>query len=208
VIETPDEVKAQWETLGFSTEEFLGGVGLSEPAGEQGRSPLEMIWARPTCEFNGITGGYTGEGFKTVLPAEASAKISCRLVGDQDPEAIRTNLRAYIESCLPPDCTAEYHPHGGSGGISLSADNPVIQKAKSALTDEWNEEAAVIGMGGSIPVIRRTKSTTSRAFSAVPAVGRESSLPYQFESLICRHTSPLAIVGCRSYIHNESIQLQ
>jgi len=79
------------------------------------------------------------------------------LVGDQDPDAIRANLRAYIESCLPPDCTAEYHPHGGSGGISLSADNPVIQKAKSALTDEWNEEAAVIGMGGSIPVVGQFK---------------------------------------------------
>lgn len=157
VIETPDEVKDQWETLGFSTEEFLGGVGLSTPAGEQGRSTLEMIWARPTCEFNGITGGYTGEGFKTVLPAEASAKISCRLVGDQDPDAIRTNLRAYIESCLPPDCSVEFHPHGGSGGISLPADNPVIQKAKTALTDEWNEEAAVIGMGGSIPVVGQFK---------------------------------------------------
>ena len=157
VAETPDEVKAQWDTLGFTTEDFLGGVGLSHPAGEQGRSPLEMIWARPTCEFNGITGGYTGEGFKTVLPAEASAKLSCRLVGDQDPDAIRANLQAYVKSCLPPDCTVEFHPHGGSGGISLSADNPVIQKAKTALTDEWGIEAAVIGMGGSIPVVGQFK---------------------------------------------------
>ena len=157
VTETPEEVKRQWQTLGFETAEFLGSVGLSEPAGEQGRSTLEMIWARPTCEFNGIQGGYTGEGFKTVLPAEASAKISCRLVGHQDPQKIRKNLRAYIESCLPPDCTVEYKPHGGSGAISLSADNPIIQDAKTALTDEWGEEAAVIGMGGSIPVVGQFK---------------------------------------------------
>jgi len=157
VIETPDQVKAQWDTLGFKTEEFLGGVGLSEPAGEKGRSVLEMVWARPTCEFNGISGGYTGEGFKTVLPAQASAKISCRLVGDQDPDKIRANLRAYVESCLPPDCSVEFKPHGGSGGIALPAGNAIIQSAKDALTDEWGEEAAVIGMGGSIPVVGQFK---------------------------------------------------
>ncbi len=157
VSETPEAVKAQWDTLGFKTEEFLGGVGLSELAGEQGRSALEMVWARPTCEFNGITGGYTGEGFKTVLPAQASAKVSCRLVGDQDPDKIRINLRAYVESCLPSDCTVEFTPHGGSGAISLSPDSPAIKSAKDALTDEWGEEAAVIGMGGSIPVVGQFK---------------------------------------------------
>lgn len=153
VPETSDSVKAQWKTLGFSETEFLGSVGLSHPAGESDRTVLEQIWARPTCEFNGINGGYTAPGFKTVLPAQASAKISFRLVGEQDPHAIRENLRAYVRACLPPDCTAEFLEHGASGGISLSADNPVIQKAKSALTDEWGEEAAVIGMGGSIPVV-------------------------------------------------------
>ncbi len=85
VPELSNEMRAQWEDLGFDAGAFLGDVGLSVPAGEAGRSVLEMIWSRPTCEVNGITGGYTGKGFKTVLPARASAKISFRLVGTQDP---------------------------------------------------------------------------------------------------------------------------
>ena len=153
VPETPDALKAQWAKLDFDPAEFLGAVGLSEPAGEKDRSVMEQLWARPTCEINGITSGYTGEGFKTVLPGQASFKISFRLVGDQDPNAIQDAFRSYVLSCLPVDCTAEFHPHGGSGGISLSMDNPVIQKAKAALTEEWQKEAPLIGMGGSIPVV-------------------------------------------------------
>ena len=92
VPELSNELRAQWEDLGFDDKAFLGDVGLSVPAGEAGRSVLEMIWSRPTCEVNGIKGGYTGDGFKTVLPAKASAKISFRLVGTQDPQAIREEL--------------------------------------------------------------------------------------------------------------------
>ena len=89
VEELPDEVAEQWRDLDFDGAEFLGEVGLSVPAGEKGRSALEMIWSRPTCDVNGIVGGYTGEGGKTVLPAKASAKISFRLVGKQNPDALR-----------------------------------------------------------------------------------------------------------------------
>ena len=154
VPETPEAVKRQWkETLGFSEADFLGAVGLSEPAGEEGRSVLESIWARPTLEMNGITGGYTGEGFKTVLPARASAKVSCRLVGEQDPDAIRAAFRQHVTDRLPPDCEADFKPHGGSPGIALDPEAPIVRKALGALTDEWGEEAAVIGMGGSIPVV-------------------------------------------------------
>ena len=157
VAETSDDVKAQWAALGFDPAEFLGGAGLSVPAGEADRTVMEQLWARPTCEFNGITGGYTGEGFKTVLPAQASVKISCRLVGDQDPHAIRAALRERVESLLPADCTASYIEHGSSGGISLSPDNPSVRRAKAALTEEWGVEAPTIGMGGSIPVVGQFK---------------------------------------------------
>ncbi|TCD16374.1 dipeptidase [Oricola cellulosilytica] len=153
VEETPDEILRQWESLGASNEDFLGAIGLSLPAGEQGRSVLELTWARPTAEVNGITGGYTGEGFKTVIAAEASAKVSFRLVGDQDPETIRAAFRDFVRARIPADCSVSFEEHGGSPGIRLPYDSPVIQKAKDALSDEWPKPAALIGMGGSIPIV-------------------------------------------------------
>lgn len=152
VSELPEEIARQWEALGFDADGFLGGVDLSHPAGETGRSALEMIWSRPTCEFNGITGGYTGAGFKTVLPSKASAKVSCRLVGDQDPHKIRDSLRAYVRSMLPPDCTVEFHEHGSGKAGHMSTDDPMFEKARLALSDEWPKPAAFIGCGGSIPI--------------------------------------------------------
>lgn len=153
VDETPENIKASWETLGRDAKSFLGEVGLSEPSGEKGRSVLELTWARPTCEVNGIWGGYTGEGFKTVIAAQASAKISFRLVGEQDPEKIRESFRAYIRSKIPADCRVEFHEHGASPAIQLSYDSPVLTKAKAALSDEWPKPAVVVGMGGSIPIV-------------------------------------------------------
>ena len=96
VEETPTQILKSWEALGETAESFLGEIGLSIPSGEKGRSVLELIWARPTAEFNGITGGYTGKGFKTVIAAEASAKVSFRLVHKQDPEKIREAFRDFV----------------------------------------------------------------------------------------------------------------
>ena len=98
---------------------------------------LEQIWARPTAEVNGIVGGYTGEGAKTVIPAKASAKVSFRLVGDQDPEAIRTGFRAFVEARLPADCKVTFLTHGGDRAISQPSDSPWVQKAERALSEEW-----------------------------------------------------------------------
>lgn len=153
VDETPPDLKASWEKLPFSEAEFLGDVGLTTPAGEKGRSVLEMLWARPTCEINGIIGGYTGEGFKTVLPAKASAKVSFRLVGRQDPHKIRQNFRQFIRDHLPADCQVEFHEHGASPGIVLPSQGGDFQRAKQALSQEWGNEAFIIGGGGSIPVV-------------------------------------------------------
>ena len=153
VEETPANIKASWETLGMTTEKFLGEVGLSIPSGEKGRSVMELIWARPTAEVNGITGGYTGAGFKTVIAAKASAKVSFRLVGQQNPAAVRDSFRAYVRSKIPADCTVEFLEHGASPAIQLSYDSPVLTKAKNALSSEWPKPAIVIGMGGSIPIV-------------------------------------------------------
>ena len=153
VEETPANIKASWETLGLTAEKFLGDVGLSIPSGEKGRSVMELTWARPTAEVNGITGGYTGAGFKTVIAAKASAKVSFRLVGQQNPAAIRESFRAYVRSKIPRDCSVEFHEHGGSPAIQLSYDSPSLTKAKTALSNEWPKPAIVIGMGGSIPIV-------------------------------------------------------
>ena len=153
VEETPSQILSSWETLGETAENFLGPIGLSEPAGEQGRSVLEMVWARPTAEWNGIEGGYTGKGFKTVIPAQASAKVSFRLVGKQDPEAIRTALQAFVRQRIPADCSVEFQPHGASPAIQLSYDSPFLTQAKQALSDEWGRPAVLIASGGSIPIV-------------------------------------------------------
>ncbi len=152
VDDLPAEVDASWRALGATEESFLGPVGLKTAAGEEGRSVLEQIWARPTCEFNGVTGGYTGDGFKTVLPAKASAKVSFRLVGGQDPEKIRAAFRARVTEMLPPDATVTFHAHGGSAGFTMPFDSPVLDAARRALGDEWNVPALMTGMGGTIPV--------------------------------------------------------
>jgi acetylornithine deacetylase/succinyl-diaminopimelate desuccinylase-like protein len=153
VPELPAQLQGQWSQLNFDETAFLGAVGLAEPAGEKQYSALEQIWSRPTCEFNGITGGYTGEGFKTVLPSTASTKISFRLTGQQDPHKIRESLHQYIESKCPPDCTVTYQPHGASPATVMSIDNPAFKKAQQALSEEWQNDAVYVGSGGSIPVV-------------------------------------------------------
>lgn len=153
VEETPSQILKSWETLDETAESFLGEIGLSIPSGEKGRSVLELVWARPTAEVNGITGGYTGKGFKTVIPAEASAKVSFRLVHKQDPAKIRDAFRAFVRERIPADCSVEFHPHGGSPAIQLSYDSPFLSKAQEALTEEWQKPAVTIAMGGSIPIV-------------------------------------------------------
>ncbi|RYH02977.1 M20/M25/M40 family metallo-hydrolase [Salipiger sp. IMCC34102] len=152
VPELSNELAAAWDDLNFDAEAFLDAVGLKFPAGEQGRRPLEMIWSRPTCEVNGLSAGYTGDGFKTVLPSEARAKISFRLVGDQDPLAIREAFRAQVRAAIPADCSVEFTSHGASAAGQMTTTHPAFDQARKALSDEWPQAAAFVGAGGSIPV--------------------------------------------------------
>ena len=126
----PTEVAEQWRALDFDEEKFLGDVGLSVPAGEKGRSTLEMIWSRPTCDVNGIVGGYAGEGAKTVLPAKATAKVSFRLVGKQNPERIAQSFRAFVKARLPADVTAEFVSHSANPAIALSTRSEAVRRAR------------------------------------------------------------------------------
>jgi acetylornithine deacetylase/succinyl-diaminopimelate desuccinylase-like protein len=153
VPELPEDIKEQWAALKFDPKAFLGEVGLADPAGEADYSVLEQIWARPTCDVNGIVGGYTGQGSKTVLPAQASAKFSFRLVGKQTPQAIAESFRAYVKSRLPDDCEAEFISHGASPALSLSFRSEAILRASRALEAEWGKPAVLAASGGSIPVV-------------------------------------------------------
>ena len=152
VPELSDQLRSQWQNLAFDHARFLGDVGLSVPAGEADRTPLEMIWSRPTAEVNGIWGGYNGDGFKTVLPGEAHAKVSFRLVGAQDPFTLRTAFRAWVQAQLPADCSVAWTSHGNSPASTMQITHPAFEAARAALTDEWGLAAAYTGSGGSIPV--------------------------------------------------------
>lgn len=158
VPEISPELRASWDALGFDAAAFLAEVGLSVPAGEAGYDVLEQAWARPTAEINGIWGGYTGEGFKTVIPAEAHAKISFRLVGTQDPDAIWAAFEQHVRDLLPADCSAEFVTRGpGSVAISLASDSAPLSAARAALDAEWGR-SALLGCGGSIPVVESIRT--------------------------------------------------
>ncbi|POR48989.1 dipeptidase [Bosea psychrotolerans] len=153
VEEPSNSQKADWADLGLTEEEFLGQIGLKHSIGEKGRMLIEQIQSRPTCDVNGIWGGYTGEGTKTVIAAKASAKVSFRLVGKQDPDKIAAAFQAYVRAQLPDDISAEFIVYSASPAIAVPADSPALTKARAALTEEWGRKAVTIGSGGSVPVV-------------------------------------------------------
>jgi acetylornithine deacetylase/succinyl-diaminopimelate desuccinylase-like protein len=159
VKDLPADIRAQWAALDFTPETFLKPIGLSIPAGESDRLMIEQAISRPTCDINGIFGGYTGEGSKTVIPAEASAKVSFRLVEGQDPAKIRAAFRAFVTERLPADCTAEFIDHAGAPAIALDWTMKPLAAAKVALTEEWGKDAVLIGSGASIPIVADFKKT-------------------------------------------------
>jgi acetylornithine deacetylase/succinyl-diaminopimelate desuccinylase-like protein len=156
--ELPADIKADLKALNLTPEDFLGQVGLKIPAGEKDRMLIEQISTRPTCDVNGITGGYTGEGAKTVIASKASAKVSFRLVGSQNPEKVRDSFRAFVRARIPADCKVEFENHACSGALQLPFDLPALVKARNALAEEWGKKAVTVGAGGSIPIVGDFKS--------------------------------------------------
>ena len=150
--------RAQWDSLGFDEAAFLGDIGLTAPAGERGYSALERLWARPTADINGIWGGYTGAGSKTVIASHASAKVSFRLVSNQDPNEIYAQYQQFVNDRLPPGATAEFALFSHGPGIEVNTDSPWIRATLAALSDEFGKPAVLMGCGGSIPVVTSLRS--------------------------------------------------
>ncbi|HEY6461766.1 MAG TPA: dipeptidase, partial [Polyangiaceae bacterium] len=139
--------------LPFKDATFLAEVGAPALGGEQGYTTLERLWSRPTCEVNGLLSGYTGEGAKTVLPAHAMAKVSCRLVADQSPADIESLMKAHVARVAPAGVTVTVqHLHGGQPWRAEVA-GPLYDAAKRALHAAFGREPVVVGEGGSIPVV-------------------------------------------------------
>ena len=159
VHEVPADQLRQWENCGFDESEYLNSVGYSQPHGEKQYSTLEQQWARPTLEINGLWGGYNGAGSKTVIPSKAHCKITCRLVGDMDPDTLRDKIRKHVEERLSPDAKVHWdNDLEGSRASVMNLARPEFEAARSALSDEWGREAVFTGMGGSIPVVGFFKS--------------------------------------------------
>ena len=159
VSEVPAELLAQWETCGFDEKGYLDNAGYSMNHGEKDRTSLEQQWARPTLEINGVWGGYNGAGSKTVIPSEAHCKITCRLLGDMDPDALRDKLRSHDEAQLKPDTKVIWdNDLEGSRASVMDISRPEFAAAQKGLSDEWDREAVFVGMGGSIPIAGFFKS--------------------------------------------------
>jgi acetylornithine deacetylase/succinyl-diaminopimelate desuccinylase-like protein len=151
------EQKAEWESLGFDEKAFLADVGLSSPSGEAQRSGLERLWARPTADINGIWGGYTGPGSKTVIASEAFAKVSFRLVTGQDPDQVVRAFQQFCDERAPAGAKVEVSDLHGAPAMEVPLDLPQLQAARAALADEFGRPAVTVGSGGSIPVVEKMK---------------------------------------------------
>ena len=153
VEELTAEERDQFAELPFDNEDFRKEAGAPGLQGEAGYSTLERRWARPTLDCNGIWGGFIGEGAKTVLPSHASAKISCRLVPNQDPDKVLELAQSYLEEIAPDTILLDFKPHHGGQPVVVDRDTPAVQAATRASEKAWGTDAVFTRGGGSIPVV-------------------------------------------------------
>lgn len=153
VVPLTQREKDEWAALPFDVEAYKAELGVAALDGEQGFTPLEQVWARPTLEVNGLSSGFTGEGAKTVLPATAMAKISMRLVPDQDYRKIETLFEDYVKSIAPPTVQVEIKSmHGGKPWVA-SLDDPALVTASKAIEAGFGKRPVFQREGGSIPIV-------------------------------------------------------
>lgn len=154
VLELTADQRASWGNLPFDEEEMREKeIGSKALTGEPGYSALERIWARPTLDANGIIGGFTGEGAKTVIPAVAKCKVSMRLVPHQNPNRIWESFRSYVESLCPPYAEVDVQYIHGADPVLLPTDSPFMQAAVDALRETYGKDPILMRSGGSIPIV-------------------------------------------------------
>jgi acetylornithine deacetylase/succinyl-diaminopimelate desuccinylase-like protein len=153
VLDWDQETRDGIRDLPFDEEEFAESLGAAPVGGEPGYSILERLWIRPTCEVNGLLSGYTGEGAKTVLPANAMAKVSFRLVPDQTPQRVAELFRAHIASVTPPGVTVTIEELHGGLPWRAQLDGPLKEAATSSLLKAFGAAPVLAGGGGSIPIV-------------------------------------------------------
>lgn len=153
VIALSDEERATLNKAEITPQEWDELVGAPQSWGEPGYSLVERRGARPTLEINGIHGGYTGDGFKTVIPAQAAAKISCRLVANQNPQKIFDLVRDYIQTLTPPTVSIEFETFGFGNPITIDLDSPVVQALRRAYSLHWSNKVVFKRTGGTIPIV-------------------------------------------------------
>jgi succinyl-diaminopimelate desuccinylase len=153
VVPISDAERAAMKQLPFDEGEYMRGLGVDALSGEEGYTTLERRWARPTCDINGLTSGYQGEGAKTVLPARASAKFSFRLVPNQDPHKVEASLRAMLDKLCPAGVRMELVAHHGAPGVVVPLGSPYMAAASKAIEHGFGVKPVFIREGGSIPVV-------------------------------------------------------
>ncbi|WP_439578983.1 M20/M25/M40 family metallo-hydrolase [Elioraea sp.] len=149
----PDAERRSWASLGFDEARYLRSVGLTTPHGEKGFDGLERLWARPSADVNGIIGGYVGAGAKTAIPAQATAKLSFRLVPDQDPYEVFAAFERFVRDRLPPDVQLSLTPFTMAPAFSVPVDTPWMEAARAALAAEMGRDTVLVGAGGTIPAV-------------------------------------------------------
>lgn len=150
--------RKQYSALPFSETEYLRSIGLTHGLGEAKYSTLERKWARPTCDVNGLTSGYQGEGNKTIIPSKASAKISFRLVPNQNPQKILNAAKDFIKQHLFSGINVEFLWEHGASAVLVPIESEAIQAAKRAIKYAFSKDPVFIREGGSIPIVATFKN--------------------------------------------------
>jgi acetylornithine deacetylase/succinyl-diaminopimelate desuccinylase-like protein len=162
VVSLTDAERREFASLPFDEKEWLRSTGAPAVFGEKGYSTLERIWARPTLDVCGISGGFQGDGAKTIIPARASAKVSCRLVPDQEPDDISRKLTAHLQRVAPPGVRVRVETLHGGRPYLAPTDHPVYEIAKRAFTKAFGKPTVFMREGGSIPFVRTIADATGK----------------------------------------------